>query len=132
MGVRLELAGEAEAVEIDYRTETAELGYRGAGAGTSFALFRGEQLVSEAAAALGAGTVRLAAGRGPARAIVYLPEAMRPTLLALARGRRRARAGAAASRAGSATATRSPRAGRRPRRRGRGRRSSAAATGSTS
>jgi len=83
VGVRLELAGEAEAVEIDYRTETAELGYRGPGAGTSFALFRGEQLVSEAPAALGAGTVRLAAGRGPARAIVYLPEAMRPELLAL-------------------------------------------------
>jgi lysophospholipase L1-like esterase len=81
VGVRLELAGEAEAVEIDYRTETAELGHRGAGAGTSFALFRGEALVSEAAAALGAGTVRLAAGRGPARAVVYLPEAMRPTLL---------------------------------------------------
>ena len=83
VGVRLELAGEAEAVEIDYRTETAELGHRGAGAGTSFALFRGEQLVSEAAAELGAGTVRLAAGRGPARAVVYLPEAMRPTLLAV-------------------------------------------------
>ena len=83
VGVRLEFTGEAEAVEIDYRTETAELGYRGAGAGTSFALFRGEQLVSEAPAALGAGTVRLAAGRGPARAVVYLPEAMRPTLLAL-------------------------------------------------
>lgn len=83
VGVRLELVGEAEAVEIDYRTETAELGYRGAGAGTSFALFRGEELVSEAAAALGAGTVRLAAGRGPAPAVVYLPEAMRPELLAL-------------------------------------------------
>jgi lysophospholipase L1-like esterase len=83
VGVRLELAGEAEAVEIDYRTETAELGYRGAGAGTTFALFRGEALVSEAPAALGAGTVRLAAGRGPARAIVHLPEAMRPEVLAL-------------------------------------------------
>lgn len=83
VGVRLELTGDAAAIEIDYRTETAELGFRGEGAGTSFALFRGEQLVSEAPAALGAGTVRLAAGRGPARAVVYLPEAMRPTLLAL-------------------------------------------------
>jgi lysophospholipase L1-like esterase len=89
VGVRLELAGEAEALELDYRTETAELGYRGAGAGTSFALFRGERLVSEAPAALGAETVRLAAGRGPERAVVYLPEAMRPTVLAL-----RARGGA--------------------------------------
>lgn len=83
VGVRLELAGEAEALELDYRTETAELGHRGAGAGTSFALFRGETLVSEAPAALGAGTARLAAGRGPARALVFLPEAMRPELLAL-------------------------------------------------
>ena len=83
VGVRLELEGEAEAVEIDYRTETDALGHRGPGAGTGFALFRGEALVSEAPAVLGAGTVRLAAGRGPARAIVHLPEAMRPTLLAL-------------------------------------------------
>ena len=83
VGVRLELAGEADAVEIDYSTDTADLGHRGAGAGTSFALFRGEKLVSEAAAVLGAGTVRLAAGRGPAPAVVYLPEAMRPELLAL-------------------------------------------------
>jgi lysophospholipase L1-like esterase len=83
VGVRLELVGEAEAVEIDYRTETAELGHRGAGAGTTFALFRGETLVSEAAAVVGDGSVRLAAGRGPARAVVYLPEAMRPALLAV-------------------------------------------------
>jgi lysophospholipase L1-like esterase len=83
VGVRLELAGDAEALEIDYRTATAELGYRGAGAGTHFALFRGEALVGEAAAVLGAGSVRLAAGRGPARAVVYLPEAMRPEVLAL-------------------------------------------------
>jgi lysophospholipase L1-like esterase len=83
VGVRLEFTGDAATVEIEYRTETAELGFRGEGAGTTFALFRGEALVSEAKAALGAGTLRLAAGRGPGRAVVYLPEAMRPTLLAL-------------------------------------------------
>ena len=37
VGVRLELVGDAEAIEIAYRTETEELGYRGDGAGTAFA-----------------------------------------------------------------------------------------------
>src|SRR6185312_7602629 len=36
--VRLELVGDAEAVDIAYRTETEDLGYRGEGAGTTFAL----------------------------------------------------------------------------------------------
>jgi len=83
VGVRLELSGDAEAIEIDYLTETDQLGFRGEGAGRSFVVLRGEQVVSEAAAALGAGTARLALGRGLDRAIVYLPEGMRPTLLAL-------------------------------------------------
>jgi lysophospholipase L1-like esterase len=91
VGVRLEFEGECEAVEIAYRTETDELGFRGPGAGSSFALFRGTELVAEAPARLGVGEVRLAAGRGPARAIVYLPEGMRPALLGL-----RARGGAIA------------------------------------
>jgi lysophospholipase L1-like esterase len=83
VGVRLEFTGEAEAVELDYRTATAELGVRGAGAGTTFELYRGAQRVSEARAQLGEATVRLAAGRGPARGIVYLPEGMRPEVLAI-------------------------------------------------
>ena len=83
VGVRLEFVGEAEAIEIAYRTETDDLGFRGPGAGTGFALFRGARLVAEAPARLGEGSVRLAAGRGPARAIVHLPEGMRPTLLEL-------------------------------------------------
>jgi lysophospholipase L1-like esterase len=87
VGVRLEFVGEAEAVEIAYRTETDDFGFRGRGAGAGFALFRGERLVAEAPARLGEGSVRLAAGRGPERAIVHLPEGMRPTLLGLrARG----------------------------------------------
>ena len=87
VGVRLEFTGEVEAIEIVYRTETEDLGFRGSGVGTSFALFRGERLVAEASVGVGEGSVRLAAGRGPARAIVYLPEGMRPTLLELrARG----------------------------------------------
>jgi lysophospholipase L1-like esterase len=83
VGVRLELCGEPEAVEIDYETETDALGFRGASAGTGFALYRGAKAVSEAPAALGCGSVRLAAGTGPERAIVYLPEGMRPRVLAV-------------------------------------------------
>jgi lysophospholipase L1-like esterase len=83
VGVRLEFVGDAEEIEIGCRTETAELGFRGPGAGNAFALYRGERFVAEAKAPLGEGSVRLAAGRGPERAIVYLPEGMRPALLAL-------------------------------------------------
>jgi len=83
VGVRLELVGEPVAVEIDYETATADLGYRGAGAGTRFALFRGAKRISEAPALFGEGTARLAAGSGPEPAIVYLPEGMRPLVRAL-------------------------------------------------
>ncbi len=78
VGVRLEFAGEPEAIEIAYSTATAELGYRGAGAGTTFALFRGNELLDEAKAELGDGTLRLRVGRGGGVVTVYLPEGMRP------------------------------------------------------
>ena len=87
--VRLELVGDAEAVEIAYCTETEDLGYRGDGAGTTFALWRDGALVAEDKAVLGEGKVRLATGPGPGlpasggRAIVYLPEGMRPTVLSI-------------------------------------------------
>ncbi|HXK26532.1 MAG TPA: GDSL-type esterase/lipase family protein [Myxococcota bacterium] len=83
VGVRLEFTGECDAIEIEYRTETRELGYRGAGAGTRFALFRGAKRIADAETALGEGVARLPAGAGPEPAIVYLPEGMRPTLHAL-------------------------------------------------
>ncbi|HEU4431446.1 MAG TPA: hypothetical protein VFT98_21985, partial [Myxococcota bacterium] len=57
VGVRLEFEGACDAIEIAYRTETRELGYRGAGAGTRFVLFRDGARVSEAEAALGEGAV---------------------------------------------------------------------------
>jgi lysophospholipase L1-like esterase len=84
-GVRLEFVGDAEAVEIAYRTETDDFGYRGEGAGTTFALWRGGALVAEAPAVLGEGRIRLEASPSTSdeRAIVYLPEGMKPTVLAI-------------------------------------------------
>ncbi len=83
-GVRLELVGDASAVEIDYATATDDLGYRGAGAGTTFALWSDGAPVDEQGASLGPGSVRLALGPTPgAHTVVYLPEGMRPEILAL-------------------------------------------------
>jgi lysophospholipase L1-like esterase len=83
-GVRLELVGDASAVTLDYATATDDLGYRGAGAGTTFALWRGDTQHDEQPAVLGTGTVTLSLS-GPATepAVVYLPEGMRPEVLAL-------------------------------------------------
>jgi lysophospholipase L1-like esterase len=83
VGVRVELVGEPDELEIDYETATSELGFRGPGAGTHFALFRGTRRIADAKALLGKGTLRLAAGSGPEPAVVYLPEGMRPVVLAL-------------------------------------------------
>ncbi|MBV8161146.1 MAG: GDSL family lipase [Acidimicrobiia bacterium] len=85
VGVRLELAGEAEAVDIAYVTATGDLGYRGDGAGRAFSLWRANTLVDERKADVGEGRVRLALGGWPGRerAIVHLPEGMRPTIRSL-------------------------------------------------
>jgi lysophospholipase L1-like esterase len=82
--VRLELVGDAEAVEIGYRTATEELGYRGEGAGTTFAVWQGNDPIDERRAVLGEGTVRLGLVRSGEPAVVYLPEGMRPTILSVA------------------------------------------------
>ena len=80
--VRLEIAGDASAIDISYETETEDLGYRGDGAGRTFALWRFLKPVSEEKAELGSGTVRLVMGpEVDHRAIVYLPEGMRPRVL---------------------------------------------------
>jgi len=85
VGVRLELVGDAEAVDIAFTTATDDLGYRGEGAGRTFALWRGGKLVDEEKADLGEGRVRLALGGWPRdeRAIIYLPEGMKPALKSL-------------------------------------------------
>jgi len=82
VGVRLELIGDASEIEIAYRTETEELGYRGDGAGRTFAVWRDGRPVDCEKASLGEGTVRLSLGETvDARAIVYVPEGMKPTIL---------------------------------------------------
>jgi lysophospholipase L1-like esterase len=80
--VRLEMAGDASKVTIEYETETEDLGYRGDGGGRTFALWRFLKPVSEEKAALGRGSVTLSMGsETDHRAIVYLPEGMRPRVL---------------------------------------------------
>jgi lysophospholipase L1-like esterase len=81
VGVRLEFAGTAQAVDIDYRTETDDFGFRGEGAGKVFTVVRDDTVVDEQPAVLGGGSVRLSLGEASAaRAIVYLPEGMKPTI----------------------------------------------------
>ena len=87
VGVRLEFVGRAEGLEIDYETQTDDLGYRGPGAGTAFTLVTGDESVS-VPAMLGAGTARFSLGalarRDPDQPlVVYLPEGMRPRVCGL-------------------------------------------------
>jgi lysophospholipase L1-like esterase len=80
-GVRLEFDTDAPEVEIAYVTTTDDLGYRGDGAGRTFALWRHLKPVSEDKAVLGEGVARLACGDAPEhRCIVYLPEGMKPRI----------------------------------------------------
>ncbi len=83
-GVRVELVGDAGAIDIVYETTTDELGYRGAGSGTTFDLWRSGAHIDEHTASLGRGAVRLRLGTGDERAIVYLPEGMKPRIVDLA------------------------------------------------
>ncbi len=77
-GVRFELVGDAEAVDIAYRTTSGNLGYRGDGAGVTFSVWRGGSNVWSEEAVLGDGLVRLPLGSSPsgAPATIYLPEGM--------------------------------------------------------
>ena len=82
VGVRLELAGDATEVEISYETKAAEPGIRGEGGGITFQLWRAGVMIDEEKASHPHGTARLRLGNPAAgdRAIVYLPEALRPTI----------------------------------------------------
>lgn len=82
VGVRLELVGRAEALEIHYVTRTAELGYRGDGAGRDFDLWHDGRRHARVPAEVGEGRVRLALPEsGADRTVVYLPEGMKPRVL---------------------------------------------------
>jgi len=86
VGVRLELIGDAQGLEIDYACGTDELGYRGEGAGTTFSAWRGGAEVASVGARIDAadqGTAVLEFAPAATAAdvlTVYLPEGMRPTL----------------------------------------------------
>lgn len=84
-GVRLEFVGDAEAVSIQYHTETDDTGFRGPGGGLAFQLWRDGRLVAEEKAVVGEGvaTLHLGGAAPERRAIVYLPEVMRPTVLSI-------------------------------------------------
>jgi hypothetical protein len=87
VGVRLELVGDAEVLELDYETVTDDLGYRGDGAGTTFTAVAGDETLA-VPARLGPGTARFVIGELGARdpddpVVVYLPEGMRPVVLAV-------------------------------------------------
>jgi len=89
VGVRLEGVGDVSVFELEYETRCDDLGYRGDGAGRSFALFRDGERVAELPARLGRARVRfeLPAGGAPrdadAHFTLYLPEGMKPELHAL-------------------------------------------------
>jgi lysophospholipase L1-like esterase len=87
VGVRLEFVGDADALELDYHTQTDDLGYRGDGAGTAFTLVTGDESRS-VPAQLGSGSARfvlstLVRHDRDQPIVVYLPEGMRPRVLAV-------------------------------------------------
>jgi lysophospholipase L1-like esterase len=79
-GVRLELIGDAAEIEIAYEVKSEDPGIRGPGGGVMFQLWRDGALVDEAKAEHPEGIGRLQLGSGRGKAIVYLPEILRPTL----------------------------------------------------
>jgi lysophospholipase L1-like esterase len=80
VGVRLELTGNDTEVEIAYELKTADPGIRGESGGVTFQLWRDGAVVDEEKAAHPEGVARLRTGSGGDRAIVYIPEALRPTI----------------------------------------------------
>jgi lysophospholipase L1-like esterase len=80
VGVRLEIAGDATEVEIAYETKSDNAGIRGEGGGVSFQLWRKGELVDEEKASHPEGIARLQMGTGDDRAVVYIPEGMRPVI----------------------------------------------------
>lgn len=84
-GVRIELdlGPDVEAVLVDYETLTDDPGFRGEGAGVTFALWTGAGPVCTEPARLGKQTVVLEAPAGGGSVVIYLPEGMRPRVSGL-------------------------------------------------
>jgi lysophospholipase L1-like esterase len=82
VGVRLELTGAADEVEVRYHAAQEAFGYLGGGEGHSFVAYVDGERVAESRAEVGEHSVRLP---GPAggTALVYLPERMGPTVLSV-------------------------------------------------
>jgi lysophospholipase L1-like esterase len=80
VGVRLEFAGDATEVEIAYETKSGNAGIRGDGGGVTFQLWRNGSMVDEEKASHPEGVARLQTGKGGDRAVIYIPEGMRPTI----------------------------------------------------
>ncbi len=85
VGVRLEMVGDAQAVDIAYQTASGNLGYRGDGAGVTFSVWRAGRQADEVEAELGDGLIRLRLGAAAAErpATIYLPEGMLPLVRSL-------------------------------------------------
>jgi hypothetical protein len=113
VGVRLEVVGDAEAIDIAYRTTSGNLGYRGDGAGITFSVWRAGRKVGEEEAVLGDGLIRVPLGSGAADkpATIYLPEGMQPLVQSLTAVKEERSARPRTSPGGSPTGTRSRRGG---------------------
>lgn len=85
VGVRLEFAGSARAVQIAYRTRASDLGFRGDDAGVTFAAFQGDTLIDEVDAVFGDGMAVLDLERAAEDrpVVVHLPEGMKPEIVSL-------------------------------------------------
>ena len=84
VGVRLELTGDAEAVDVAYEMAEGGAAARGPGTGTEFEAWCGQQLLASRPISP-EGTVRLPVQADSAhagqRVVIYLPEAVGPTIL---------------------------------------------------
>ena len=81
VGVRLEIAGDATEVEIAYDCKAKDPGIRGESGGVTFQVWCDGVIVDEDKVATGEGKARLRLGDPSGeRAIIYIPEAMRPAI----------------------------------------------------
>jgi lysophospholipase L1-like esterase len=83
-GVRLEIEGDATAIEVDYTCLTDDLGPRGVGAGTAFAVWQGDRRLDAVDARGRESVVLHVLDAEPGVALwVHMPEGLKPRVLAL-------------------------------------------------